>query len=104
MREKFEIQKDAIVFARYGGKETFDIDFVHKAVKKVARKNKNIYFLFMGTDCFVKRNIFRPYRNIIFLPPTLDINRKVKFINTSDAFLHARRKFWYGCWRIFYKK
>ena len=46
----------------------------------------------MGTDCFVKRNIFRPYRNIIFLPPTLDIDRKVKFINTSDAFLHARRQ------------
>ena len=92
LREELGIPKDAVVFARYGGRETFDIDFVHKAVKKVARKNKNIYFLFMGTDCFVKRNIFRPYRNIIFLPPTLDIDRKVKFINTSDAFLHARRQ------------
>ncbi|MCJ7933549.1 MAG: hypothetical protein MUW56_07900 [Chryseobacterium sp.] len=90
LREEFNIPKDAVVFARYGGAETFDIDFVKDVVKKAALKNKNIYFIFMGTDEFVKRNFFRSYKNVIFLPPTTNIERKVKFINTSDAFLHAR--------------
>ncbi|RMZ58155.1 hypothetical protein D1632_17875 [Chryseobacterium nematophagum] len=92
LREELNIPKDAMVFARYGGSETFDIDFVMDAVKKTARKNKNIYFIFMGTDEFVKRTFFRSYKNVIFLPPTTDVERKVKFINTSDAFLHARRQ------------
>lgn len=90
LRAELNIPKDAVVFARYGGIETFDIGFVMEAVKKTALKNKNIYFVFMGTDEFVKRNFFRSYKNIIFLPPTTDVERKVKFINTSDAFLHAR--------------
>ncbi len=92
LRSELKIPKEAIVFARYGGRETFDLDFVKEIVKKVALKSKNIYFLFMGTDCFVRKNIFRPYKNIIFLPPTADIERKIRFINTSDAFLHARKQ------------
>ncbi|SFT84794.1 hypothetical protein SAMN05421857_3699 [Chryseobacterium formosense] len=92
LREELNIPKDAIVFARYGGADTFDIDFVMDAVKKTAIKNKNIFFIFMGTNEFVKRNLFRSYKNIIFLPPTTDVERKVKFINTSDAFLHARQQ------------
>lgn len=90
LRDELNIPKDAIVFARYGGAETFDIGFVQDTVKKISRKNKNIYFLFMGTNNFVKRNFIRPYKNVIFLPSTVDVCRKVKFISTSDAFLHAR--------------
>lgn len=92
LRDELNIPKDALVFARYGGSDTFDIDFVMDSVKEIARKNKNIYFVFMGTNEFVKRSFFRSYKNIIFLPPTTDIERKVKFINTSDAFLHARQQ------------
>ena len=44
----------------------------------------------MGTDEFVKRNFSGLTRILFFLPPTTDVERKVKFINTSDAFLHAR--------------
>lgn len=90
LRSELNIPQNAVVFARYGGYETFDINFVKETVKKVARQNKNIYFIFMGTEDFVKRSFFRPYKNIIFLPPTTDVERKVKFINTSDAYLHAR--------------
>jgi len=92
LRDELNIPKDALVFARYGGADTFDIDFVLESVKEIARKNKNIYFIFMGTNEFVKRNFFRSFKNIIFLPPTTDVERKVKFINTSDAFLHARQQ------------
>ncbi|QBJ86873.1 glycosyltransferase family 1 protein [Chryseobacterium gleum] len=90
LRAELNIPKDAVVFARYGGAETFDIGFVMDAVKKTALKNKKIYFIFMGTDEFIKRNFFRSYKNIIFLPPTTDVERRVKFINAADAFLHAR--------------
>lgn len=92
LRAELSIPRGARVFARYGGLETFDIDFAKKVVKKIARKNPDVYFIFLGTDSFVKRNIFRPYKNIIFLPATSDIERKVRFINTADAFLHARKQ------------
>ena len=39
-REELNIPKDAIVFARYGGYETFDIDFVKEIVKN-ASGNEN---------------------------------------------------------------
>lgn len=90
LRNDLGIPQDAIVFGRHGGAETFDIPFVKKTVKKIALKNKNIYFVFLGTNSFVKRTFFRKYKNIIFLPPTTNINYKVKFINSCNAYLHAR--------------
>lgn len=92
LREELGIPKDALVFGRYGGEGTFDLKFVHKVIAQVARQNKNIYFLFMGTKPFVRKNIFRPYKNIIFLPASIDLNYKSKFINTCDAYLHARKQ------------
>lgn len=91
LRHELGIPKDATVFARYGGARTFDIEFAKKAVKEVS-KRKDLYFIFMGTDAFAKKSLFRSYKNIIFLPPSADLERKVKFINTSDAFLHARNR------------
>ena len=92
LREELGIPKDALVFGRYGGEGTFDLKFVHKVIAQVARQNKNIYFLFMGTKPFVRKNIFRPYKNIIFLPANTDLNYKTKFINTCNAYLHARKQ------------
>lgn len=92
LREVLNIPKDAIVMGRYGGGDTFDIKFVKKLVAKIARSEKNIYFIFMGTNAFVRKNIFRPYHNIIFLPANIDLNYKAKFINTCDAYLHARKQ------------
>lgn len=46
----------------------------------------------MGTQQFIKRNIFRPYKNIIFLPASTELEYKVKFINTCDAYIHARKQ------------
>lgn len=46
----------------------------------------------MGTDSFVYRTIFRSYKNIIFLPATVEEIYKSKFINTCDAYLHARKQ------------
>lgn len=92
LRNELNIPKEAKVFARYGGGKSFDIKFAQEVVKEVSKKDKNTFFIFMGTDEFVKPSIFRFYKNIIFLPPSADLKRKVQFINTSDAFLHARQR------------
>lgn len=46
----------------------------------------------MGTNSFVFKSIFTPYKNIIFLPKSQDEIYKAKFINTCDAYLHARQQ------------
>lgn len=85
LREELNIPKHAIVFARNGGHDTFDIDFVKKAIIDVVQEKQDVYFVFQGTDQFVQ------HEKIIFLPSSPDLNTKVKFINTADACLHARQ-------------
>jgi hypothetical protein len=85
MREDLGIPKDAIVFARYGGYYQFNIEIAHIAVKNVSSRNPNVYFIFMNTHPFME-----PTKNVIFLPGTRSLYQKKRFINTCDAYLHAR--------------
>ncbi|HVU38611.1 MAG TPA: hypothetical protein VHC95_09765 [Opitutales bacterium] len=85
LRGELGIPADAVVFGRYGGAETFDIDFVQKLVVELAQKNPRLHFLLMNTDRFGP-----PLPNVRFLPGTADLARKAKFIATCDAMLHAR--------------
>jgi hypothetical protein len=84
LREELQIPKNAIVFGRYGGKETFDIPFAHAVIKYILEYRNDIYFLFMNT------NVFYNHKNIIYLPGNACMEHKRKFINTCDALLHAR--------------
>jgi hypothetical protein len=86
LRGQLGIPKDAIVFGRYGGYETFDIPFAKNVVDIYAFQNPNTYFIFMNTEKF------SDLKNIIFLEGTSDMIEKTKFINTCDAMLHARGK------------
>lgn len=92
LRQELGIDDQAIVFARYGGADSFDIPFVHRAVLRVARERPDITFLFMNTDRFAPDEVLQRLSNIIFLPPTADRSYKVRFIQTSDALLHARQR------------
>ena len=92
LRQELGIPKNAIVFGRHGGKDTFDVPFAKAAVQELSKKRKDIYFVFLGTKSFVFRSIFAKYRNVIFLPATTDEIYKAKFINTCDAYLHARKQ------------
>lgn len=83
-KDYLNIPKDALVFGYYGGPTSFNIEFAKKAVIDVARKNKNIYFLFMNIEIFANEE------NIIFLESTTDIKNKIAFINTCDACIHSR--------------
>lgn len=84
MREELGIPKDAFVFGRNGGWDTFDLLFVKQSIAESLEKRKDLWFVFQYTEPFYR------HERIIYLNPTADLNEKVKFINTSDAMLHAR--------------
>lgn len=86
LRAELGIPKDAIVFGRHGGWDTFNIQFVHRVIESVIRRRKDIYFLFLNTCSFSSE-----HKHIIHLPATYDMERKTAFINTCDAMLHARK-------------
>jgi glycosyltransferase involved in cell wall biosynthesis len=84
-RDFFSIPKDAMVFGYYGGSDSFNIDFAKRAVIDIAKKRSDIYFLFMNSDAFGE-----PLPNVLFLEGTTDFDKKIGFINTCDACIHAR--------------
>ena len=84
LRESLSIPKESLVFGRHGGTETFDIPFVHDAIRDILNKREDVYFLFMNT------NMFCQHPRVIYLSGTTDMEQKKKFINTCDVLLHAR--------------
>lgn len=85
LRDYLNIPKNAIVFGRHGGLETFDLEWVHTTIKNVLNK-KDVYFIFMGT------NKFYEHENIRYLDIQCAPIEKVKFINSCDAMIHARHR------------
>ena len=85
MREMLNIPKNAIVYGRHGGYDQFDIKYAQNIVYQVAKNNANIYFLFVNTKKFCE-----DLPNIIHLNKIIDLDEKVKFINTCDAMIWAR--------------
>ena len=83
-RTRLKIPKSAKVFGYHGGENSFDLDFVKDVIKKVVNIDDNTYFLFMNV------NKFCSHKKIIFLKGTFKKEKKVKFINSCDAMLHAR--------------
>ncbi|AZB24421.1 MULTISPECIES: hypothetical protein [Chryseobacterium] len=93
LRTELNIPKNAKVFGYYGGHISFNILFAQKTIEKIASKYKDIYFIFMGVNPFIKKKWWKSVpSNIIFLPPSSDIMMKQKFINTCNALLHARER------------
>jgi beta-1,4-mannosyl-glycoprotein beta-1,4-N-acetylglucosaminyltransferase len=84
LRNQLGILPDSIVFGRYGGYDDFDILYTQNTIKEILSEKDNIYFLFMNTFPFYI------HPRIIYLPLTVNLNYKVKFINTCDAMIHAR--------------
>jgi hypothetical protein len=85
LRAELGIPPEAVVFGRHGGATTFDIPFARVVVEALAQRFPDLYFVFLYTQPFCA-----PRPNIIFLDGTTDPLRKVKFINSCDAMLHAR--------------
>ena len=90
LREKLGIPKSAKVFGRHGGRDTFNIPFVRRAVIEHAQNFTGDHFVFLNTEpiCGSER-----FSNVHYLPATVDPLEKAKFFATCDAMLHAR---WHG--------
>jgi len=86
LRTDLNIPKEAIVFGRHGGGDSFDIPWVKELIVDIAANFPDKYFLFLGTDQFSPPEI----KNIIYLEKTMDNHRKIAFITTCDFMIHAR--------------
>jgi hypothetical protein len=84
LRKDLKIPQDAIVFGRTGGPYSWNIPFVNDVICKILMEYPNVYFLFANTPKFINHD------RVIFHDPFSDLLYKRKFINTCDAFLHAR--------------
>ena len=84
LRSVLNIPTDGIVFGRYGGPKQFDIEFVHSAIRRILEIDNNIYFLSANI------NVFYRHPRIIYLNCIVNLNEKIKFINTCDAMIHTR--------------
>lgn len=85
LRQSLCIPTESIVVGRYGGLETFDIQFVKDAICNILNERSDMYFIFMNTYEFCN------HPRIIYLKGTTDMEYKKKFINTCDALIHARQ-------------
>lgn len=86
---ELKIPREATVFGRHGGEDSFDIPWVQQAVLEVARDHPGIWFLFLNTRPFGDA---AGLPNIRFLPATADPVRKRRFLNTCDAMIHGRQR------------
>ena len=83
LRKQYNIADTAIVFGRFSGHDTFNIDFVHHSIEKIVNERDDIYFLFANTPIFYK------HKQIIYLSKIVDDIDKNKFISTCDAHLEC---------------
>jgi hypothetical protein len=91
LRQELGIPADAFVFGRFGGYETFDIPWVWAAIKEVLGRCPKAWFLFANTEIKLR------HERVIGLPTIYDNQvslevQKRRFINTSNAMLHARTR------------
>jgi hypothetical protein len=83
LRTAVGIPDDAVVFGRHGGDATFDLDFVHSAIRRALGERNDIWFLFLNTDRFLD------HERIVHLPAFADRADVRRFVNSCDYMLHA---------------
>lgn len=86
LRNDLSIPATAMVFGCHGGADSFDLDFARKCVADAVERRSDVYFLFLNISPFIQ------HERVIFLPGSADMPYKVKFINSCDAMLHARKR------------
>lgn len=86
LRSELGIPATAMVFGCHGGADSFDLDFAKKCVTDAVQRRSDVYFLFLNIAPFAQ------HERVIFLPGSADMTYKVKFINSCDAMLHARKR------------
>lgn len=90
LREKLGIPREARVFGRHGGWDTFNIPWVRELVAEHARRHPGDHFVFLNTAPLERTERLQ---NVHYLAATVDPDEKGAFLATCDAMLHAR---WHG--------
>lgn len=83
MREELGIPSSAKVFGRYGGMDTFNVDFVIEAIREILQQDNNIYFLFCNTPKFFDSP------RVKYIDTIITEEEKNKFIHTCDYHLEC---------------
>ena len=84
LRAELQIPSTQTVLGYYGGADSFNLRFVQQAILKALATRSDLHFIFMNVTPFAK------HERLIFLPGSAKISRKVQFIQTCDAMIHAR--------------
>lgn len=83
-RKRYNIPDSAYVYGRYGGKDTFSIEYTKEVIREDIDKYPNIWFVFVNTDKFIDRP------RVLFLPTIVDPLEKGNYISACDAMVHGR--------------
>ncbi len=83
LRAELGIPEEAVVFGRHGGDATFDLEFVHSAIRRALEVRSDIWFLFLNTDRFLE------HQRIVHLRAFTDRADVRRFVNSCDYMLHA---------------
>jgi len=83
MRNKFKIPKTAFVAGRYGGQDTFNLQFTHSAILNAVNYRKDLWILLANTPCYIR------HERVIYMNSFSCENIKREFINTCDAHLEC---------------
>lgn len=83
LRQTLGIPATAFVFGRHGGYDTFDIPFVHDAIRTIT--DDDVYIVFMNTRQFMPSS-----PHVIFLQGSPDLQDRSNFVHACDAMVHSR--------------
>lgn len=84
LRYSLGIPDGAFVMLRYGGFETFDLDWVQRLVVEQLEANRHWYFVGVNTRPFTDHERAR------FVPPVYDRQEKADLLGSADVFVTAR--------------
>jgi len=83
LRKALNIPETAIVFGRYGGLDTFNIEFCWEVIFELVNQRSNMYFLFINTPMKIS------HPRIIYLDKITEEDDKNRFICTCDAHIEC---------------
>jgi glycosyltransferase involved in cell wall biosynthesis len=86
LREIWGVPEEAIIGGRHGGRETFDVPDVHRAIHELLEENRKLYFVFANTNQFIN------HPRVKFLPTLSSRLETSEYLSSLDFFVHARHR------------
>lgn len=84
-RSELQIPDDAFVVLRYGGWNTFDVEWVPEILSRALEEFPQMYFLGVNTPSLVL------HHRAIYLPAVYNPQDKANLLSSADVFLTARK-------------